>query len=94
MVPVQAVVEREGKHYCLLSRGQQGLEPREVLIGSTNDKFLVIRDGLSANDEVLMNPRVHLSKVELPKSSPTAPETVAVQAVEKQAGTPVPRPET
>ncbi|MEX2560957.1 MAG: efflux RND transporter periplasmic adaptor subunit [Pirellulales bacterium] len=94
LVPVQAVIEREGKHYCMLSRGQHGLEPREVLIGSTNDKFLVIRDGLSANDAVLMNPRVHLSKVELPKSSLAEPEKVAAQAGENQAGTPAERPET
>ncbi len=64
-VPIQAVVERGGKHYCLLVRGTTGLEAREVLIGSTNEKFLVIRDGLSPADAVLLNPRVHLSEVAL-----------------------------
>jgi len=65
-VPVQAVFERNGKHYCLLINGDQQIEPREVLLGSTNEKFIVIRDGLVKNDHVLMNPRVHLSHVRLP----------------------------
>jgi multidrug resistance efflux pump len=64
-VPIQAVVERAGKHYCFLVRGTE-LEPREVLIGSTNEKFLVIRDGLSPDDAVVMNPRVHLNHLQLP----------------------------
>jgi multidrug efflux pump subunit AcrA (membrane-fusion protein) len=65
-VPIQAVVERGGKHYCLVLRSGATIEPREVLLGSTNEKFLVIRDGLAHNDEVLMNPRVHLGSVQLP----------------------------
>ena len=68
-VPIQAVVERGGRHYCLVLRGGATLEPREVLLGSTNEKFLVIRDGLANNDEVLMNPRVHLNSVPLPDNS-------------------------
>ena len=42
------------------------LAAREVLIGSTNDKFLVIREGLSEGQEVVMNPRAHLEEVGLP----------------------------
>jgi len=67
-VPIQSVVERGGKHYCLLVHGSK-LEAREVLVGSTNEKFLIIRDGLSSNDEVLMNPRVFLAKVNLPEAA-------------------------
>src|SRR5690606_13790540 len=44
-VPVQAVVERGGKHYCLVDT-PDGPAAREVLIGSTNDRFVVIKDGL------------------------------------------------
>ncbi len=65
-VPVQSVVEHGGKHYCLLMNDESELEPREVLIGSTNEKFLIVRDGLQKDEEVLMNPRVYLSKVRLP----------------------------
>jgi len=91
-VPVQSVVERGGKHYCLLVRGTH-LEPREVLIGSTNEKFLVIRDGLIKDEEVLVNPRVHLASVQLPAvaepvASPAAPKaepTVSASAARADA---------
>jgi multidrug resistance efflux pump len=91
-VPVQAVVERNGKHYCLLARGAAGLEAREVLIGSTNDKFLVIRDGLSRNDAVLLNPRVHLSEIRMPEPA-VAKEDVRIAAKKPESPAPsVPRP--
>lgn len=64
-VPVQTVVERGGKHYCVIreSSGKRAL--RELLIGSTNDKFIVIKEGLSTTDDVVMNPRAHLATVGL-----------------------------
>jgi HlyD family secretion protein len=65
-VPVQAVVERGDKFYCLVRDPQGKLAAREVLIGSTNEKFLVIREGLSEGQEVVMNPRAHLEEVGLP----------------------------
>jgi HlyD family secretion protein len=82
-VPIQAVVERGGKHYCLILRSG-AIESREVPIGSTNEKFLVIRDGLVNNDEVLMNPRVHLGNVHLPESSAAKePKTAADEQRDK-----------
>lgn len=78
-VPIQAVVERGGKHYCLLARGSQ-LEPREVLIGSTNEKFLVIRDGISPDDAVVMNPRVHIAALALPATESKVEEKPRVAA--------------
>ncbi|HWB11099.1 MAG TPA: efflux RND transporter periplasmic adaptor subunit [Pirellulales bacterium] len=65
-VPVQAVVERGDKFYCLVRDPQGKLAAREVLIGSTNEKFLVIREGLNDGQEVVMNPRAHLEEVGLP----------------------------
>jgi hypothetical protein len=95
-VPIQAVVERGGKHYCLLTRGAAPIEAREVLIGSTNEKFLVIRDGLSRDDAVLLNPRVHLAEV-LPgePSAPAVPGKKEEQIAAKQppdSPAAVPRP--
>ncbi len=59
-VPIQAVLERGGKYYCVQRSGEK-LAPRQVLVGSTNEKFLVIRQGLKVGDEVLLNPRSHIS---------------------------------
>ncbi len=68
-VPVQAVIEQGGRHYCLM-RGANRLEAREILLGSTNDKFLVIEDGLTEGEQVLLNPRLFLNEVELPTALP------------------------
>ena len=62
----EAVVERSDKFYCLVRDPQGKLAAREVLIGSTNEKFLVIREGLNEGQEVVMNPRAHLEEVGLP----------------------------
>ena len=64
-IPVQTVVERSGKHYCILRDATGHLTLRELLIGSTNDKFIVVKDGLVVTDEVVMNPRAHLVRVGL-----------------------------
>lgn len=64
-VPVQAVVEHGGKHYCFLQNGEQ-LESRPVTIGSTNDKHVVIKDGLKADEIVMLNPRKYQDKWDLP----------------------------
>ena len=64
-VPIQTVVERGGKHYCVVREPSGKLALRELLIGSTNDKFIIIKDGLSTTDDVVMNPRAHLAAVGL-----------------------------
>ncbi|MBS0201925.1 MAG: HlyD family efflux transporter periplasmic adaptor subunit [Planctomycetes bacterium] len=69
-VPIQTVVERGGKHYSIVRLSTGKLELRELLIGSINDKFIVVKDGLTANDDVLMNPRAHLTRVGLPEADP------------------------
>ncbi|MCH8923266.1 MAG: efflux RND transporter periplasmic adaptor subunit [Planctomycetes bacterium] len=63
-VPIQSVVERQGKYYCLRKTGA-AIEPCEVLTGSTNEKFIVIRNGLKVDDQVLLNPRARLADVKL-----------------------------
>ncbi len=75
LVPVQTVVEREGRHFCLV-RGDGRLEARPVLLGSTNDKFLIVEDGLQEGESVLLNPRLYLEKVSFP-AAPTPPAAVS-----------------
>ncbi|HEX3724683.1 MAG TPA: efflux RND transporter periplasmic adaptor subunit [Pirellulales bacterium] len=84
-VPIQAVVERShsGKHYCLVVHGGSRLDAREVLVGSTNEKFIVIRDGLTPSDQVVMNPRVHLAI--LGDEAPAADPKIALQEPAKKS---------
>ena len=70
-VPVQAVFEHQRRHYCIMPTDPQRNQfaAREVTIGSTNDKFVVIADGLEENETVLLNPRSFMEVVGLPKLS-------------------------
>lgn len=80
-VPIQAVVERNGVHYCARRSGSN-VELRKVEVGSTNEKFAVILAGLAEGDEVSMNPRSRLDN--------ELPEVAAKTAVTKDT----PKPES
>ncbi len=66
LLPVQAVFERSGRQFCLLPDEDGGFELREVKIGSANDRFVVIREGLDKDDEVVSNPRKYMHQIDLP----------------------------
>jgi HlyD family secretion protein len=52
-VPLEAVFERGGKYYCYVVEGGSP-EPREVLLGPSNDNYVVIEAGVDAGDRVLL----------------------------------------
>jgi hypothetical protein len=78
-VPVQAIVERAGKHFVLVENGRS-LKSREVAIGSTNDKFVIIKDGLKDGEQVAVNPRSFLDSVELPAEATQGQKTMLAGA--------------
>ncbi len=49
-VPLEAVFERGGKHYCYVANG----EAREVLVGPSNENHIVIGAGVEAGELVLL----------------------------------------
>jgi multidrug resistance efflux pump len=65
-VPVQAVFEHGGMNYCIVQEGDK-LIHREIKIASTNDRFVVVEEGLNENEHYLQNPRIHKDKVRLPE---------------------------
>lgn len=75
--PVQAVVERDGRHFCLVSAAGGGLEAREVLIGSTNDKHVVIHSGLAPQEQVVLTPQTYIDDVPLPAAQTFDPRRLA-----------------
>lgn len=80
--PVQAVFEHDQKYYCVLSQDGR-LLAREVTVGSTNDKTVVICDGLSEGEQIVLNAAAYRDKVDLP-SLPTEMQQVAARAVQKR----------
>jgi HlyD family secretion protein len=65
-LPSQAVFERGGKHWCIVPDGPN-LTAKPVKIGATNDKVVVVKEGLQNDEVVLSNPRKYLKEVELPE---------------------------
>ncbi len=66
-VPVQAIVEHGGKNYVLTYDKAAGWAKHEVKIGATNDKTVVIREGLQEGDKVVMGAAKHRDKLKWPK---------------------------
>ena len=74
-VPVQAIFEHGGKHYCI-KRAPKSTDSEspwiahEVKIGSTNDKFVVITSGLNPGDQIVHGAFAYRDKVDLPELPP------------------------
>lgn len=66
--PVQAILEHGGQHFCLTYEGGK-LAAQEIEVGSTDEKFVIIKQGLNEGVEVLVNPRRYADRVNLPKIS-------------------------
>jgi HlyD family secretion protein len=52
-VPLEAVFERGGKHYCYVVNGRSP-EAREVLVGPSNENHIVIENGIEPGERVLL----------------------------------------
>lgn len=65
-IPVHGIHEFKGRHFCLV-KTSKGWETREVKIGTTNEKMVTIREGVSEGEIVALNPRSHLDLMELPE---------------------------
>ena len=66
LVPVQAVFEHGKKHYCVFHK-EGKWEAREVTIGPTNDKQVVIEKGIEEGEEVVLNAAAYRDKLDLPE---------------------------
>jgi len=68
-LPVQAVFEHGGKTYCI-TYNDGVWNKLEVQTGPSNDKQVVILEGLNEGDTVILGAWAHRDKVDLPKLKP------------------------
>ena len=68
-VPVSAVVEQGGRFYVWVL-SEEGPERRPVLLGPTNDKVIAIRDGVTEDEEVFLNPRAVIDEARQDSDAP------------------------
>ena len=55
-VPVAALVEQHGRFYCWV-RTNEGTEIRPIVVGASNDQFIIVDHGVSVGEQVVLNPR-------------------------------------
>jgi multidrug efflux pump subunit AcrA (membrane-fusion protein) len=82
-VPVQALYETKGHFFCLVKDGETFVT-REVQVGSSNDSFMTVESGLEEGETVVMNPRAHADKLEIPD----LPDEEPVEAADGPTGSP------
>jgi multidrug efflux pump subunit AcrA (membrane-fusion protein) len=72
-LPVAAVVEHHGAFFCWVKTAEN-LERRPVLLGPSNDRFIVVEDGVVAGEGVVLNPRAIVEEARLRALEPTEEE--------------------
>ncbi|WP_166820152.1 HlyD family efflux transporter periplasmic adaptor subunit [Thalassoroseus pseudoceratinae] len=70
-VPVSAVVEQGGQFYVWVVT-DSGPERRPVLLGATNDKVISLRDGVTIDEEVFLNPRAVIDEARRDSDAPSS----------------------
>lgn len=93
-LPVQAVFEHGNKYYCVTRDGERWAA-RLIELGSTNDKLVVIRQGLGEGEQVVLNVAAYRNKVDLPEILPKKPAAPPMKIAERprkvREGHPQPR---
>lgn len=76
-VPLQAVMEREDRHFCLLVDETGQLVAREVELGPANDANVVVKRGLNVDERVYLAPQNYESFVTFPPAEPATQSVAA-----------------
>ncbi len=66
MVPFQAVLKQGRKRFCI-THDRRGFHAREVKLGLSNGKFVIVREGVEANEQVVLGAANYRKEVELPE---------------------------
>lgn len=82
-VPVQAIVQRDGKNWLYVQDGSS-VEQRDITLGPSNDLFVSVTEGIEVGERIVLNPN------ELMESSPASQEESPPQstALEHKAAAP------
>ena len=71
-VPVQAIIGHGGRHYCVEPDGES-FRLRRVTLGSSNDKTVVILEGLEVGEQVMMGAAPYRDELDLSQFPPETP---------------------
>lgn len=65
-LPVHAVYESK-KHHFVLIKADDEWKTNEITLGATNEKFVTVKEGVNKDDVVVLDPRNHLDKMQIPE---------------------------
>ena len=66
MLPFQTVLKQGKKRYCI-THDRHGFHAREVKIGPSNGKYVIVEDGVAENEQVVLGAGNYRKKVTFPK---------------------------
>ena len=100
-IPVQAVLERGKKFYCIVTHDEDNLTVRKVAVGASNGQTVIIKEGLNLGEDVLLAPQNYEEEVAFPEivpgeepasNRPPRPKLAAVDPADTAKPTASPRP--
>ena len=72
MLPFQAVFKHGEKQYCI-THDRTGFRAREVTLGGTNGKYVVVNAGLEEDERVVLGAENYRREVSLPGAAGNGP---------------------
>jgi multidrug resistance efflux pump len=98
IAPIQTVYGMQGKQFCLIKKGENQWETREVRTAAENAQHVLIAEGLKEGESLVMNPAAYKDYMDLPQiklvnkidvgdeGSPQTSVTTAVDSSQPSAG--------
>ncbi len=68
-IPITSVFVHAGQHFCITKPHADGWQAQQIEIGSNNDKFVIVREGLQEGTLVASNADDYRELVSLPPAS-------------------------
>jgi hypothetical protein len=66
-IPVQGIYGVQDRYFCLVKRGENQFESKEVKTDGDNSMTVVIKEGLEAGDVIVLNPGEYKDMLDLPE---------------------------
>ena len=92
-IPIQAVVQRLGQHFCAVSHADGSLETRKIEIGEVNEESVVVLSGVEEGELVILSPLEIEDELDLPQpdeATDGSSEQTAVATTSEAKKKPVP----
>lgn len=84
-VPLAAVIERDDRFFTIVASDEGTLAAQEVTLGLSNEKSVIIEDGLQVGQKVVLAPQNYETYVSLPPAKEKPAKTMLAAAARPEA---------